>query len=98
MLRKRYFTVTGKVFDILPTSFKARNLRLLDFTGGSMDICQMVLQASNTADWSAFYGNPVKFSLGLISMLFDVIFIVQHYILYNDKVVYYCHLDKVHRP
>lgn len=60
---------------------------LLDFTGGSMDICQMILQASNTADWSAFTGNPVKFGLGLISMIFDVLFIVQHYVLYPHKEV-----------
>ncbi|KAI1720928.1 cystinosin like protein [Ditylenchus destructor] len=48
-----------------------------------MDICQMVLQGSNTEDWSAFYGNPVKFGLGMISMVFHVVFIVQHYGLYR---------------
>ena len=58
---------------------------LLDFTGGSMDICQMVLQASNTNDWSGFYGNPVKFGLGLISMIFDIVFMIQHYVLYRDS-------------
>jgi len=57
---------------------------ILDFTGGSMDICQMVLQASNTDDWSGFYGNPVKFGLGLVSMIFDVVFFVQHYCLYRE--------------
>ncbi|KAK0396060.1 hypothetical protein QR680_001549 [Steinernema hermaphroditum] len=49
---------------------------LLDFAGGSMDICQMVLQAVNTDDWSGFYGNPVKFGLGLVSIVFDVFFMV----------------------
>ncbi|KAE9549960.1 hypothetical protein FO519_006839 [Halicephalobus sp. NKZ332] len=57
---------------------------ILDFTGGSMDICQMVLQASNTDDWSGFYGNPVKFGLGLVSMIFDVVFLIQHYCLYRE--------------
>ncbi|MFH4975799.1 hypothetical protein AB6A40_002508 [Gnathostoma spinigerum] len=57
---------------------------LLDFTGGTMDILQMILQASNTNDWSIFYGNPVKFGLGLVSMAFDILFIVQHYILYPN--------------
>ncbi|PAV61648.1 hypothetical protein WR25_00671 isoform B [Diploscapter pachys] len=33
---------------------------LLDFTGGTLDILQMILQASNVNNWSAFYGNPVK--------------------------------------
>ncbi|VDK75927.1 unnamed protein product [Anisakis simplex] len=50
-----------------------------------MDICQMILQAINTDDWSAFYGNPVKFGLGLVSMIFDIVFIIQHYVLYRNK-------------
>ncbi|CAJ0608557.1 unnamed protein product [Cylicocyclus nassatus] len=33
---------------------------LLDFTGGTLDIVQMVLQSYNVDNWSAFYGNPVK--------------------------------------
>uniref|UniRef100_A0A915CYG2 Cystinosin homolog n=1 Tax=Ditylenchus dipsaci TaxID=166011 RepID=A0A915CYG2_9BILA len=57
---------------------------LLDFPV-VLDICQMVLQASNTEDWSAFYGNPVKFGLGMISMVFDVVFIIQHYGLYRHS-------------
>lgn len=60
---------------------------LLDFVGGSMDIIQMVLQASNTNDWSAFLGNPVKFGLGLVSIIFDVLFMVQHYLLYPLKAL-----------
>uniref|UniRef100_A0A0N5A388 Cystinosin homolog n=1 Tax=Parastrongyloides trichosuri TaxID=131310 RepID=A0A0N5A388_PARTI len=58
---------------------------LLDFTGGFMDIVQMILQGSNTNDWSGFYGNPVKFGLGLVSMIFDVVFIIQHYCLYKHS-------------
>uniref|UniRef100_A0AC34GUR7 Cystinosin n=1 Tax=Panagrolaimus sp. ES5 TaxID=591445 RepID=A0AC34GUR7_9BILA len=53
---------------------------VLDFTGGSMDITQMVLQASNTDDWSGFY---VKFGLGLVSMIFDIVFLIQHYCIYR---------------
>ncbi|CAD5211933.1 unnamed protein product [Bursaphelenchus okinawaensis] len=56
---------------------------LLDFTGGSMDILQMILQAVNTDDWSGFTGNKVKFGLGIVSMGFDVLFIIQHYCLYR---------------
>lgn len=58
---------------------------LLDFLGGSMDITQMILQGANTDDWSIFYGNPVKLGLGLVSMIFDVIFMVQHYCLYRNS-------------
>uniref|UniRef100_A0A0K0EWQ8 Cystinosin (inferred by orthology to a human protein) n=1 Tax=Strongyloides venezuelensis TaxID=75913 RepID=A0A0K0EWQ8_STRVS len=57
---------------------------LLDFTGGFMDIVQMVLQGANTNDWTGFYGNPVKFGLGLVSMVFDVVFMIQHYCLYRN--------------
>ncbi|EGT59144.1 hypothetical protein CAEBREN_29200 [Caenorhabditis brenneri] len=60
---------------------------LLDFTGGSLDILQMVLQAINVADWSAFYANPVKFGLGFVSIFFDIIFMIQHYVLYRDAEV-----------
>ncbi|VDM66129.1 unnamed protein product [Strongylus vulgaris] len=45
----------------------------------------MSLQCWNVADWTAFYGNPVKFGLGLFSMLFDILFITQHYVLYPQK-------------
>ncbi|VDN58512.1 unnamed protein product [Dracunculus medinensis] len=58
---------------------------LLDFLGGFMDICQIILQGANTDDWSVFTGNPVKFGLGCFSMLFDIVFIVQHYILYRHS-------------
>ncbi|KAF7635606.1 hypothetical protein Mgra_00004995 [Meloidogyne graminicola] len=58
---------------------------LLDATGGVMDIFQMILQAKNTDDWSAFTGNPVKFGLGFISIIFDALFILQHYVLYPHK-------------
>ncbi|CAI4221295.1 unnamed protein product [Auanema sp. JU1783] len=60
---------------------------LLDFTGGSLDIFQMCLQGFNVNDWSAFYGNPVKFGLGLVSIIFDVVFIIQHYILYRSSEI-----------
>ncbi|VDM55085.1 unnamed protein product [Angiostrongylus costaricensis] len=58
---------------------------LLDFTGGCLDILQMCLQCWNVSDWSAFYGNPVKFGLGLVSTLFDILFMTQHYVLYRNN-------------
>jgi len=53
---------------------------LLDFAGGIMSILQLVIDASLQADWSGISGNPVKFGLGNISILFDVIFMTQHYV------------------
>jgi cystinosin len=56
---------------------------LLDFTGGVLSILQMFLLASNYGDWSSIFGSPTKFGLGFFSVLIDVLFIVQHYILYR---------------
>ncbi|KAG4067034.1 hypothetical protein HA402_000025 [Bradysia odoriphaga] len=35
-------------------------------------------------DWSSIFGDPTKFGLGLFSVLFDILFMVQHYGLYRD--------------
>jgi cystinosin len=36
-------------------------------------------------DWTGITGNPVKFGLGNITLVFDLIFFFQHYVLYRDK-------------
>ncbi|KAK7889005.1 hypothetical protein WMY93_024565 [Mugilogobius chulae] len=59
---------------------------LLDFTGGTLSILQMVLQSYNNNQWMLFFGNPTKFGLGLFSVLFDLLFICQHYCLYRTPV------------
>nr|CAB3234404.1 cystinosin-like [Phallusia mammillata] len=58
---------------------------LLDFTGGSLSILQMFLQSYNNEEWDLVFGDPTKFGLGLFSVLFDILFIVQHYVLYRKK-------------
>jgi len=58
---------------------------LLDFTGGSLSFIQLFLDSASAKDWSSITGNPVKLGLAVQSMTFDVIFIVQHYILYQDR-------------
>ncbi|KAH6936555.1 hypothetical protein HPB50_019116 [Hyalomma asiaticum] len=35
-------------------------------------------------DWMSLFGNVVKVGLSFISMAFDVLFIVQHYVLYRN--------------
>lgn len=60
---------------------------LLDFTGGTLSMLQMMLNAYNYDDWQSLFGDPTKFGLGLFSVLFDIVFIVQHYVLYRS--VYY---------
>lgn len=61
---------------------------LLDFSGGTLSILQLLLDGFATQDWSKVSGDPVKFGLGFASMLFDIIFIVQHYILYPNGAAY----------
>lgn len=61
---------------------------LLDFTGGSLSLLQMFLLAYNSDDWSSIFGDPTKFGLGFFSILFDILFIIQHYVLYRGKDPY----------
>eukprot|EP00761_Pharyngomonas_kirbyi_P009817 gb/GECH01009835.1/.p1 GENE.gb/GECH01009835.1/~~gb/GECH01009835.1/.p1 ORF type:complete len:289 (+),score=54.06 gb/GECH01009835.1/:1-867(+) len=57
---------------------------LLDFTGGSFSILQQLMDAIHNSDWGMFTGDLPKTLLGLESMVFDVLFMVQHYILYRN--------------
>lgn len=57
---------------------------LLDLIGGVLSLLQLVLDSSLQSDWSGITGNPAKLLLGNITIFFDLIFIVQHYILYRD--------------
>lgn len=57
---------------------------LLDFTGGTTSLVQLLLQCAVQSDWSQIAGNPVKFGLGFISLFFDVTFMVQHYVIYRE--------------
>uniref|UniRef100_A0A1Y9H8V3 Cystinosin homolog n=1 Tax=Anopheles farauti TaxID=69004 RepID=A0A1Y9H8V3_9DIPT len=58
---------------------------LLDFTGGMLSMLQMLMNGYNYDDWASIFGDPTKFGLGLFSVLFDILFIVQHYILYRNR-------------
>lgn len=57
---------------------------LLDFTGGVLSIAQLLLDGS-TLGWGGVIGDPIKFSLGFISMIFDVFFMIQHYCLFKKR-------------
>jgi hypothetical protein len=36
-------------------------------------------------DFSGITGNPAKFALGFVSIIFDIIFMIQHYCLYPSN-------------
>ncbi|ORX54554.1 PQ-loop-domain-containing protein [Hesseltinella vesiculosa] len=59
---------------------------LLDFTGGMLSSLQLILDAAIAKDSSGITGDFVKLGLGLVAILFDCIFMVQHYILYPSRV------------
>jgi cystinosin len=61
---------------------------LLDFTGGSLSLLQMFLLAYNFNDWSSIFGSPTKFGLGFFSIIFDIVFMIQHYGLYRNSNSY----------
>lgn len=43
----------------------------------------MVLSRARTDDWSGMFGDLTKFGLGAFSIMFDLVFVVQHYVLYR---------------
>uniref|UniRef100_A0A0B6ZNS1 Cystinosin homolog n=1 Tax=Arion vulgaris TaxID=1028688 RepID=A0A0B6ZNS1_9EUPU len=61
---------------------------LCDFTGGWLSILQMFLLAYNGDDWASIFGNVTKFALGVVTIFFDSLFIIQHYLLYRGKGSY----------
>ncbi|UNI19069.1 hypothetical protein JDV02_005286 [Purpureocillium takamizusanense] len=56
---------------------------LLDLAGGVLSIAQQAIDSWLQRDWSGVTGNPVKFALGNASLVYDSIFIAQHYVLYR---------------
>lgn len=70
---KRKSTVGWSIWNIL-----------LDFTGGILSVLQLVLDCANMGDWTGITGNVAKFVLGNVSIFFDVIFMLQHYVLYHE--------------
>ncbi|WIA22368.1 hypothetical protein OEZ85_004677 [Tetradesmus obliquus] len=51
---------------------------LLDLGGGILSIGQLLLSCLTLDEWSLITGNPVKLGLGLTSIGFDCVFLLQH--------------------
>jgi cystinosin len=47
-------------------------------------LAQLFLDAFIANDFTGIFGNPAKFGLSLLAMSFDVLFMIQHYILYQE--------------
>lgn len=46
---------------------------------------QLVLDCWNTGDWSGIRGYPVKFAIGLVSVVFDLVLMLQVKNYYSDS-------------
>ncbi|PWA60965.1 PQ-loop repeat family protein / transmembrane family protein [Artemisia annua] len=55
---------------------------LLDLLGGVANYGQMAVQSIDQHSWVNFYGNIGKTLLSLVSIFFDILFILQHYVIY----------------
>ena len=58
---------------------------LLDFTGGVGSVAQLCMEAIVLREVQKITGDPVKFGLGFVSIIFDIILMSQHYILYRGN-------------
>ncbi|KAL7449341.1 hypothetical protein ACHAWC_003170 [Mediolabrus comicus] len=61
---------------------------ILDLTGGILSLIQLVGDCASMKDYSGLVGNPVKIVLSLVTIFFDVIFLLQHYVMYPDRSSY----------
>ena len=57
---------------------------ILDLTGGVLSFVQLVGDCICLGDWNGLFGNPTKLFLSVITILFDLVFLIQHYILYAE--------------
>jgi cystinosin len=73
---------TGGMFSLLQMFFLAYNYStfLFKFLMRKISLKHFFIL---TDDWTSIFGSPTKLGLGLLSILFDVVFMVQHYVLYR---------------
>lgn len=77
---KRQSTVGFSIYNIL-----------CDFTGGMLSMSQQVIDSYRYNDITIITGNIPKLLLAIQSILFDILFIIQHYILYRHRNLLYKH-------
>lgn len=80
----KYFPQALLIYRRKSTHGWAITATILDLMGGVFSLAQMFLLAYNHDDWSTLSGNMAKLGLGLFSVMFDVIFSIQHFILYGN--------------
>lgn len=58
---------------------------LLDLTGGVLSFSQNAIDAYNEKNVHILYGNFAKLLLSCVSVLMDIIFLMQHYVFFTDR-------------
>jgi cystinosin len=58
---------------------------LLDITGGSLSFGQNFIDAYNASNWALLYSNIPKLLLSIVTIIFDLVFLTQHYVLYTNR-------------
>lgn len=58
---------------------------LLDFSGGLLSDLQLVGDCWSSGDWTGITGNLAKLLLGFVSITFDTIFMLQHYVWFAER-------------
>ena len=60
-----------------------------DLGGAIFSFLQMVVMSINTRDWNTCFGNPTKVFLAVLTIAYDSIFIIQHFVIYrkNNKLL-----------
>ena len=92
-MKKKYFLSATNIHNgnngcVQSTSGWSAGNILLDLAGGLASLVQMVLVADNSADWAALTGDLTKLGLAAVSLGFDAVFLLQHFVLYRNMEPY----------
>lgn len=63
----------------------AINSTILDIGGGVLSLLQLVVDGVASHDIGSVMGNTSKIALALVTMVFDLFFLVQHFVLFRDN-------------
>lgn len=93
---------TGGSFSLIQMFLQAYNngettkhFHFIRNTSVRLECTQIIvlIYVSLTDKWKFIFGDPTKFGLGVFSIFFDILFIIQHYCLYRNGEPLYHDLD-----
>ena len=83
------WAINASLLDLMGGVFSLAQMFLLAWNHGESTmlnkagICEKIWVFYFSDDWSSLQGNVAKLGLGLFSVMFDVIFAIQHFVLYK---------------